>query len=124
MPRSRRNPRRSNDEIVCPECGRTFTRPAALGAHRRSAHGVIGATRRAREAAGARGPGASRRRGARRARTNGGSAGGSRRATADGTVDRDALLQALFPNGIPPKEDVVRSVNVWLDEAERLARLA
>src|SRR5438132_538161 len=28
--------------LTCPECGRTFTRPQGLGAHRRQAHGVIG----------------------------------------------------------------------------------
>jgi hypothetical protein len=33
------------------------------------------------------------------------------------------LLKALFPNGIPPREEVIRAVNDWLDEAERLARL-
>jgi hypothetical protein len=40
-----------------------------------------------------------------------------------GDVDRDALLRALFPNGIPPREDVISAANNWLDEAERLARL-
>jgi len=34
------------------------------------------------------------------------------------------LLKALFPNGIPPREDVIRAVNSWLDDAERLARMA
>jgi len=33
------------------------------------------------------------------------------------------LLKALFPNGIPPKEDAIRAVNAWLDDAERLARM-
>ena len=28
----------------------------------------------------------------------------------------------LFPNGVPPRESVVRDLNAWLDEAERLAR--
>jgi len=31
------------------------------------------------------------------------------------------LLRTLFPNGIPADEGVIRSVNSWLDEAERLA---
>jgi hypothetical protein len=39
-------------------------------------------------------------------------------------LDRDALLQALFPNGIPAQEQVIRDINAWLDQAERLARLA
>jgi hypothetical protein len=123
MARTRRDSKRSSDRVTWPECGKTFARPAALGAHRRRAHGVVGATARAREAAAVGGSGASRRRGGRRAQTNGGSVTGSRRATADGGVDRDTLLRALFPKGIPPKEDVVRSVNAWLDEAERLSRL-
>jgi hypothetical protein len=33
-------------------------------------------------------------------------------------------LAALFPNGIPAKERVIREVNVWLDQAEQLAKLA
>ena len=37
-------------------------------------------------------------------------------------VDRDALLGALFPNGIPARESVIRDLNAWLDQAERLAR--
>ena len=43
-------------------------------------------------------------------------------ARRDGTVNRDALLQALFPNGIPARESVIRDLNAWLDEGERLAR--
>jgi hypothetical protein len=38
------------------------------------------------------------------------------------SVDRDALLAAVFPNGVPPKESVIRDVSAWLDEAEKLAR--
>jgi len=54
--------------------------------------------------------------GQRLARTSGGS------ARRDGAVSRDALLQTLFPNGVPPRESVIRDLNAWLDEAERLAR--
>ena len=43
----------------------------------------------------------------------------SRRAA----VNRDGLLQSLFPTGIPAREDAIRQVNAWLDEAERLARM-
>jgi len=39
------------------------------------------------------------------------------------SINRDALLRALFPNGIPPRQDVIAAVNSWLDEAERLARI-
>jgi len=133
MARNRKQPI-SQQEFKCPECGRTFSRAAALGAHRRQAHGVVGtsssassATRRTRRTT-------SR---ARATRTRTSSASGRRsnspraRGTAsnDGrrrtrTPDRDALLKALFPNGIPPREDVIRAVNSWLDDAERLARMA
>jgi hypothetical protein len=36
-------------------------------------------------------------------------------------VNRDALLQQLFPSGLPAREEVIRRVNAWLDEAEKLA---
>jgi len=36
--------------------------------------------------------------------------------------DRDQLLSALFPNGIPAKSETLRAVNAWLDEGERLAK--
>jgi hypothetical protein len=48
----------------------------------------------------------------------------SRARASSGTVNRDSLLQALFPSGIPARESVIRDVNSWLDEAERLAKLA
>jgi hypothetical protein len=120
MARTRRRQTATQGEFTCPECGRTFGRAAALGAHRRRAHGVIGATARTRATAG---NGRRRRRGRPRTTGAGGTRAGSRQSSGDGTVDRDALLRGLFPNGIPPKEDVIRSVNAWLDEAERLARL-
>jgi hypothetical protein len=44
------------------------------------------------------------------------------RADRDGAINRDALLGALFPKGIPARESVIRDLNAWLDEAERLAR--
>jgi hypothetical protein len=49
-----------------------------------------------------------------------------RRLSSEGqrsTVNRDGLLQSLFPSGIPAREDAIRQVNAWLDEAERLARM-
>ena len=45
------------------------------------------------------------------------------RTRSDRAVDGDALLGVLFPNGIPAKEEVIRAVNSWLDEAERLTQL-
>ena len=142
----------------CPECGRTFTRAAALGAHRRQAHGVIGAVSAARSQR-------SRATSSRTARTRSTSPAPARRKTAaaktvassartagrsrqttgaqtatrtrsarqrsattrpdnsSGAVNRDALLGALFPNGLPAKEDVLRAANQWLDDAVRLARM-
>ena len=130
----------ASGELTCPECGRTFTRPQALGAHRRQAHGVIGtskhtARRKGRTSAVAtrtNGGGVPpvavaaatddrRRRGrstsARRPQPASPAVNGSRR------LDRDALLQTIFPAGIPPREDVIAAANAWLDEAERLTRL-
>ena len=126
-------------ELTCPECGRTFARPQALGAHRRQAHGVVGTSttrRKAQTSAAAKRTNAggartvaaaaatdSRRRSGRststrRARPTRAASNGNRRR-----VDRDALLQTIFPTGIPPRENVIAAVNAWLDEAERLTRL-
>jgi hypothetical protein len=128
MARKRIQPR-TTEEFKCPECGRTFTRAAALGAHRRQAHGIAGATSRSQSggrstrrttgrATSATATSTRRRRTARAA-----SGSPPARARRDGSVDRDALLQKLFPNGIPAKEDVIRAINNWLDEAERLAKM-
>jgi hypothetical protein len=38
-------------------------------------------------------------------------------------IDRDALLTMLFPEGMPAREEVIRSASDWLDEAERLSRI-
>lgn len=107
--------------LTCPECGRTFTRPAALGAHRRMTHGVAGTSANAtnqRSKKRTRKPSMTASNGRlapRRARTV---------ATNDAqSVDRDALLGALFPAGIPPRQDVIGAVNAWLEEAERLSRV-
>ncbi len=102
-------------EFICPECGRSFSRAAALGAHRSSVHGVAG--RRS----------AKRRAGARSARADGASSrsappASANRSSANG-IDRDALLTALFKSGIPAREEVVRAATSWLDDAERLARM-
>jgi hypothetical protein len=88
--------------LVCPECGKSFTRAASLGAHRNRAHGVTGNSRRVTTTA----------------KTS--SASPRPRRGKNGAVDRDALLTALFPNGIPAKESVIREANAWLDQAERL----
>lgn len=107
------------DVFTCPECGKTFTRAASLGAHRNRAHGITGTTNK------------QRRRTSRRTRTAATPAPARRtrpRATASNgaaaTVDRDALLQALFPNGLPAKEAVIRAANDWLNQAEQLARMS
>jgi hypothetical protein len=108
-------------ELICPECGKTFSRAASLGAHRRAAHGVAGARAAARKT-----PSKSSRRARATTTRTTAPTRGSGRSTAeprtDG-VDRDALLSALFPDGIPPRQDLLRSVNEWLDEGERLAQL-
>ena len=115
-------PKAKSDEFVCPECGRTFSRAAALGAHRSRAHGVAGRSKRA----------TSRRTGASSsAAASGGSraSGRAARTTRRGAVagrngiDRDALLKSVFPDGIPARENVIRAVTSWLDDAERLVRM-
>jgi hypothetical protein len=130
MPRTRRKPAESQaTEFQCPECGRTFLRAAALGAHRRRAHGVIGATAlsRANRGSGSRTATARAtdgRTGAARALSSGRSTAARRgRRGAAGQIDRDGLLQKVFPSGVPAREAVIRAANAWLDEAERLARL-
>jgi uncharacterized C2H2 Zn-finger protein len=104
------------EEFVCPECGRTFGRAAALGAHRSRAHGVKGrsaraTSRRARSVPSAPAGAASSKRAS------------ARRGASANSVDRDSLLKSLFPDGIPAREEVVRAATTWLDEAERLARM-
>jgi isochorismate synthase EntC len=128
MPRARKPQTAKSEEFVCPECGRTFTRAASLGAHRRQTHNVAGATSQAR-AQTAKPPSKTSRTAAattkrRRTRTTKTIVAARRRSSSNNSpINRDALLQALFPNGIPAKESVIRSINTWLDEAERLARL-
>jgi hypothetical protein len=103
--------------LTCPECGKTFTRPAALGAHRKMTHGVAGTSANAT---------ANRKRAATRKRRTATSPQPGRTTAgtpnSQSSVDRDALLRALFPNGIPPRQDVIGEINDWLDQAERLAR--
>ena len=105
----------TTEALACPECGKTFGRAAALGAHRKLKHGVAGTS------ANATSNGNSRRRtratAARRRTTTTTATSGN-----TGRVDRNALLRTLFPSGIPPRQEVITEVNAWLDEAERLAR--
>lgn len=130
MARSRRNPDKqgasaasaTSNAFTCPECGKTFTRAAALGAHRSRTHGIKGSSKRGASSGSSRT--ASRSRGARR--PNGRSTSSPRQGARDGSAaqfDRNQLLQTLFPQGVPPKEDVIRAVGSWLDEAERLTNL-
>ena len=86
----------------CPECGRTFGRAPALGAHRRRSHGVLGTSRRRK--------------------TRGLDATGQ--TAAKGEFDRDALLAALFPAGLPARATLLRDVQAWLNEAERLVQVS
>jgi hypothetical protein len=103
-------------EVVCPECGRQFKRPSALGAHRWQAHRVAGSSpqARSRRRTGKAGAGG---------RASTGPIGAEARTVGDSVVDRDALLRIVFPNGIPVRDDVIRTVSRWLDEAEMLAQL-
>jgi uncharacterized C2H2 Zn-finger protein len=114
--------------LTCPECGKTFTRPASLGAHRNRAHGVAGASTRAqrsRARSRSRNGGATRRSAGAQTTRQQSTRTRSRATSSDGDrsgVNRDALLQSIFPSGVPAREEVIRRANAWLDEAERLAR--
>jgi hypothetical protein len=123
-------------QFVCPECGRTFSRAAALGAHRSRVHGVAGQSahakrnRSSRQQASRRTtPGPTRATAAARTRGRAANQTTARRARQPSTVarrdgvDRDALLRAVFPGGMPAREEVIRAVSGWLDDAERLARM-
>jgi predicted RNA-binding Zn-ribbon protein involved in translation (DUF1610 family) len=127
---------RASAEFVCPECGRTFTRAAALGAHRSRAHGVAGRSTRAanRRASSARAASAKRGSATRTpsaaaaqprsaAKTRTGAATRVRTLRRRNGIDRDALLKTLFPDGMPPREEVIRAASGWLDDAERLSRM-
>ena len=111
--------------LTCPECGKTFTRAAAMGAHRSRIHGIAGNSQNARRkrtttAATAK-PAAPTKRTPTRRRTPTAAANG--RSTRNRNIDRDALLKTLFPNGIPARQDAIAAVNDWLNEADRLSRL-
>jgi len=111
---SKRASKPATNEFTCPECGKTFTRAAALGAHRKLKHGVAGTSANAKSNGNRRRTRATPARRRARAATPTGSSAGS--------VDRNALLGTLFPSGIPPRVEIINQVNAWLDEAERLAR--
>jgi hypothetical protein len=105
--------------FVCPECGKSFSRAQALGAHRSRTHGVAGTSRAARVSG-------SKRRAAKSVTAAGGdgrSRATSRPRQSGGQFDRDKVLAALFPDGVPPKASVIAALAPWLDEAERLSRM-
>jgi hypothetical protein len=81
-------------------------------------HGVAGSSASAKAAQSGRTRG--RGRSASAATTSGRTRGASN-GTAN-AVNRDALLAAVFPNGVPPRESVIRELSAWLDQAEKLAR--
>ena len=111
--------------FVCPECGRTFGRAAALGAHRKRAHNVAGQSAQARRSRTARQSSRAAAAGRRGRPASASTASRQRSQQADGntSVDRDALLKAVFPAGMPARHDVIAAASGWLDDAERLARM-
>jgi C2H2-type zinc finger len=143
----------SKDQFVCPECGREFSRASALGAHRKRSHGVAGTSRSATprnssrvrpiaQAAASSGTAARtknrvvtraaatpataatrRRRSPSRSGSTRGRAAAQARRSANPTTTHDALLRALFPNGVPARASVIAALEPWLAEADRLARM-
>jgi len=132
---------RENGAFVCPECGQSFGRAQALGAHRSRKHGVPGSSRAARSSSARKSTGKTAT--AKRSAATRGTASGrnvaasrgsqstasassrrSRSARSDGNqFDRDKLLGVLFPEGVPAKVGVIEALTPWLDEAERLSRM-
>jgi hypothetical protein len=47
----------------------------------------------------------------------------TKRDGAARAVDRDVLLAAVFPAGIPPKQNIIRAIDQWLDQAEQLTQM-
>jgi hypothetical protein len=47
---------------------------------------------------------------------------GATRPNVRSGADRDALLRALFADGIPPRQETIAAVNEWLAQADQLAR--
>jgi hypothetical protein len=120
--RSRRQPADSRSpEFRCPGAGGR-SRAAALGPvtrrrrawHDTSAAARSGATTRRPKRTSAAGAAASDNSTTTRAR----------RRDSAAEIDRDRLLQTIFPSGVPAREEVIRAANAWLDEAERLAHLS
>ena len=112
----------SADQFSCPECGKSFSRAASLGAHRNRAHGITGTTKRRTKSQ----PASSKTTRRLRRTTNRRpitATTPTRREAGAATIDRNQLLETLFPNGVPPREDVIRRVGSWLDEADQLAKL-
>jgi predicted RNA-binding Zn-ribbon protein involved in translation (DUF1610 family) len=113
----------TSTEFTCPECGRTFTRAAALGAHRKRAHGVAGQSAQAQRSR-ARQQSAKRSPATKRAAPAASRAPRSSTASPSGNgINRDTLLKTIFPDGMPAREDVIRAATGWLDDAERLAQM-
>lgn len=114
--------RSSSGTFTCPECGKTFNRPASLGAHRNRAHGVAGISAGAVSSRKATTRGRGRKTSSTRGPAQRRSIAG-RTPTRRSASTRDALLGMLFPRGIPANVQTVQRVNAWLDEAESLALL-
>src|SRR3954462_9120307 len=105
-------------EFVCPECGRTFARAAALGAHRNRAHGVAGRSAQATNRRARAGQPSSANSGSAAKSTN----PRSRNSASRDGIDRDALLKMLFPDGMSARDELLQAASGWLDEAERLSQ--
>src|SRR3954466_2907055 len=95
----------ANGEFVCPECGRTFARAAALGAHRSRAHGVAGRSAQATKRRASAGQPSSAKRGSA-AKSTTRTPTRSRKLADRNGIDRDALLNLLYPDGMPAREEV------------------
>ena len=115
--------------FVCPECGKTFGRAQALGAHRSRTHGVPGvhraraSTRAKTRPAKAGTEGARGRSRAARGRSSTANSKARSAQGESGQFDRDQLLAVVFPNGVPAKVSVIEALAPWLAEGERLSQM-
>jgi predicted RNA-binding Zn-ribbon protein involved in translation (DUF1610 family) len=64
-----------------------------------------------------------RRRSSSRSGSTPGRTGAQARRSPNSTTTHDALLHALFPNGVPARASVIAALEPWLAEADRLARM-
>lgn len=105
----------NTEEVACDVegCDAKFKGPQALGLHRRREHGIAGTSRTARRVQTIAENGRKKQQ-------------RSRRAPRDTRpeFDPNMLLRSVFPNGVPPRSDIITRTQRLIHEAEELHQLA